>query len=381
MECPEFARQRDLRPVWALWRDGQQTASRRLRRLKRFGMKLLAITALLTWVSTALAQSLVPSSVYTVPQHLVAIDGSRRLNLYCIGSGQPVVMLEAGSGNGMITWRHVQADIGRLTRVCAYDRAGLGFSDTATRPSTEPNIVDDLHRLIESAGIATPMVFVGHSLGGEVGLLYAATYPDEIAGAVLVDPGFPDMLRVLQAALPPTQQTALLDGFHRMLASDRACLALAQAGALTHPSTQAAKSCVVMSGSSDKLDATLRKATAEQLALPRVWRAMISENESFVPNGDQPSADSAELTAAHLSFDDKPLIVLTRGNQEGAPGIPAASIAAMEAAWKAGHDRIAGLSTRGVSEIVPHTGHYIQVDQPRAVIDAVRRVLMQLRHS
>src|ERR1700757_2536822 len=91
--------------------------------------RLLAIAALLTGVGAApaLAQTVVPSSVYTVPQRLIAVDGARRLSLYCIGSGQPTVMLEAGAGNGMIRWRNVQAEIASFTRVCAYDCAGLGF--------------------------------------------------------------------------------------------------------------------------------------------------------------------------------------------------------------------------------------------------------------
>lgn len=345
--------------------------------------KLLAITAALICLgaSASLAQAVVPSSVYTVPQRLIPISGVRRLNLYCTGSGQPTVMLEAGSGNSMMTWRHVQAEVASFTRVCAYDRAGLGFSDAATRPSNDANIVDDLHRLLEAADIPMPIVFVGHSLGGEIGLLYGATYPDDIAGAVLVDPGFPDMLRVLQAALPPSQQTALLDGFHRLLDSNRACLARAQKKLLVHPQTKAAEACIDASGSPDKLNDMLRQAIARQLALPRVWQAMISETESFVPNGDQPSIDSAQFATANLFFGDKPLIVLTRGNQEGAPGVPPTSVAAMEAAWKAGHDRIAALSTRGVSVVVPHTGHYIQVEQPGAVIDAIRRVVTDLRHG
>lgn len=345
--------------------------------------RLLAIAALGIGVgaATSPAQTVVPSSVYTVPQRLVAIDGARRLNLYCIGSGRPTVVLEAGAGNSMMTWRHVQAEIGSFARVCAYDRAGLGFSDAATRPSDNANIVDDLHRLLKAADIPTPIVFVGHSLGGEVGLLFAATYPAEIAGAVLVDPGFPDMLRLLQAALPPGQQTVLLDGFHRMLDGNRACLALAQEGVLTQPTTKAGEDCVKASGSPDKLDDTLRKATADQLALPRVWRAMISETESFVPNGGQPSVDSTEFDTANLSFGNKPLTVLTRGNQEGAPGVPPSSVASMEAAWKAGHDRVAALSTRGVSATVPDTGHYIQVEQPGAVIAAVRQVVTAVRQE
>ena len=91
----------------------------------------------------------------------------------------------------------------RTTRVCAYDRAGLGFSDAATRPSDLRNIVDDLHRLVEAAPIATPFVYVGHSLAGAIGLLYVATYPEDIAGAVLVEPAFAGEVAALQAPLPP----------------------------------------------------------------------------------------------------------------------------------------------------------------------------------
>ncbi len=344
--------------------------------------KLVATAAVLTGIGAAVAPAqTVPSRIYTAPQRLIAIDGPRRLNLYCIGSGQPTVVLEAGAGNGIVTWRHVQAAIGSFTRVCAYDRAGLGFSDAATRPSNDTIIVDDLHRLLRAADISTLVVLVGHSLGGEAALVFVATYPKEVAGAVLVDPGFPDMLRLLQAALPPGNQAALSDGFHKRLEGDRACLVLAQKGILTHPATNAAKNCVDVSGGADKLDETLRKAIARQLALSRVWQAMISETESFLPNDDQPSAKSAQFDPASLSFGDKPLIVLTRGNPEGAPGVPPTSIAAMEAAWKAGHDRVANLSARGISTIVPDTGHYIQIDQPGAVIDAVRRVVTELRRG
>jgi pimeloyl-ACP methyl ester carboxylesterase len=120
-------------------------------------------------------------------------------------------------------------------------------------------------------------------------------------------------------------------------------------------------------------------AIARQLAMPHVWRAMISEAEGFIPAGNQQSVDGAAFDSVHLSFGDKPLIILTRGNQEGAPGVPPASVAAMEAAWKAAHDRLARLSTRGVSETVPNTGHYIQLEQPAAVIGAVQRVVAALR--
>lgn len=160
----------------------------------------LALTAS---AGAAPAASLVPSEVYAAPQHLVAVDGTRRLNLYCIGSSSPTVLLDAGSGNSMATWRHVQTGIAKTTRVCAYDRAGLGFSDAATRPSDLKNIVDDLRLLVAAAPIARPFVYVGHSLAGAFGLLYVATYPDHIAGAVMVEPAFAGQVPALEAQLPP----------------------------------------------------------------------------------------------------------------------------------------------------------------------------------
>ncbi|MGA9850687.1 MAG: alpha/beta hydrolase, partial [Roseiarcus sp.] len=166
-------------------------------------VRFLAPAALaIAFASPGAAETLVPHSVYTAPQQLVAIDGARRLNLHCVGSGEPVVVLEAGSGNSMVTWRFVQAEIGAFTRVCAYDRAGLGFSDAAQRPSNVANMADDLSRLVAAAGVAKPFVLVGHSLGGATAVLYAATHPDDLAGVVLVEPAFAGDLHALQAELP-----------------------------------------------------------------------------------------------------------------------------------------------------------------------------------
>ena len=85
------------------------------------------------------------------------------------------------------------------------------------------------------------------------------------------------------------------------------------------------------------------------------------------------------MEAVKASFGDKPLIVLTRGNEVGNPGFTAEQSAAMNQAWGAGHDRLAALSTRGSNTVVPGTGHYIQYDQPQAVIDAVTRAVTEIR--
>jgi pimeloyl-ACP methyl ester carboxylesterase len=329
--------------------------------------------------SPAAADSLVASDVYAAPQRLVAVDGARRLNLYCIGSGSPTVILDAGSGNSMATWRHVQVEIGQTTRVCAYDRAGLGFSDAAERPSDLMNIVDDLHRLVKAAPIAAPFVYVGHSLAGAIGLLYVATYPDDIAGALLVEPAFAGDLAALEAPLPPDKRNVIADAFRRSLAFDDACLALARQGALASPVTAEARACVDVSGNPDALDDVLRQVTIHLQTLPRVWEAQRSELSSFTPEKNEPDVDTRQLDAVHPSFGDKPLIVLSRGVEEGAPGVPPAYLPKVEAAWRAGHDRIAAMSSRGVNTIVPGARHYVQIDRPEAVVDAVRLVVEAAR--
>jgi pimeloyl-ACP methyl ester carboxylesterase len=339
----------------------------------------LALGIALAVTASASAGSVTPSAVYAAPQRLVAVEGARRLNLYCVGSGDPTVLLDAGSGNSMATWRHVQAQIGETTRVCAYDRAGLGFSDAAARPSDLRNIVDDLHRLVEAAPIATPFVYAGHSLAGAVGLLYVATYPEDIAGAVLVEPAFAGEVAALQAPLPPEKRDAIARSFRRGIAFDAACLALARQGALVSPATAEARACVDVSGDPDTPDDTLRRVKAHLQTLPRVWEAQESELASFTPEGDERDVNTRELDEVHPSFGDKRLVVLSRGVEEGAPGVPPAYLPQVEAAWRAGHDRIAALSPRGVNTVVPGARHYIQMDRPEAVVDAVRGVVEATR--
>ncbi len=343
-----------------------------------WGIAFAAAAALAT-AASAPAAGPIPSEIYAAPQRLVAVDGVRRLNLYCVGSGSPTIVLDAGSGNSMATWRHVQAEIGETTRACAYDRAGLGFSDAAQRPSDLTNMVDDLHRLVAATPISTPFVYVGHSLAGAIGLLYVATYPEDIAGAVMVEPAFAGEVAALEAPLPPDKRGAIASAFRRGVAFDDACLALARQGALVSPATSQARACVDVSGNPDRLDEVLRRAAAAQQTLPRVWEAQKSELAGFTPTANQPDVDTRELDAAHPAFGSKPLVVLSRGVEEGAPGVPPAYLPQVEAAWRAGHDRIAALSTRGINTIVPGARHYVQIDRPEAVVEAVRRVVEAVR--
>ncbi|MFS6701111.1 alpha/beta fold hydrolase, partial [Staphylococcus aureus] len=118
------------------------------------------------------------------------------------------------------------------TTACSYDRAGYGFSDPAERPSDAANAVDDLHRLVERAGLTLPMVLVGHSNGGIYASLYARTYPGDVAGMVLVDPGYAGQQHVERYGLPPGKAAELAAVNADYVAHAHECLDKARSGEL-----------------------------------------------------------------------------------------------------------------------------------------------------
>lgn len=124
------------------------------------------------------------------PGRLVDVGG-HRLHLLESGSGSPTIVLEAGLMSTVLSWSHLQRELAQSYRVVSYDRAGLGWSDLGPMPRTADRIVDELHTLLQQAGIAPPYLLVGHSFGGLTMPLFAARFPDETAGLVLVDPVVP----------------------------------------------------------------------------------------------------------------------------------------------------------------------------------------------
>lgn len=125
------------------------------------------------------------------PGQLVDVGG-HRLHLYCMGSGSPAVILENGAGEASSMWGWIQPEVAKTTRVCAYDRAGFGWSESGPEPRDGDRIVAELHALLNNAGIQAPYVLAGHSLGGELIRLYNHRYPGEAAGMVLIDSSHPD---------------------------------------------------------------------------------------------------------------------------------------------------------------------------------------------
>ncbi len=125
------------------------------------------------------------------PGHLVDIGGYR-LHLWCTGDGAPAVILDTGLGGSSADWGFVQPDVARFTRVCSYDRAGMGYSDPGPSPRTARRIASELAELLVRSGIGGPVVLVGASIAGFDVRVFASDHPERAAGLVLVDASHED---------------------------------------------------------------------------------------------------------------------------------------------------------------------------------------------
>lgn len=135
-------------------------------------------------------------STMAMPGRLYDVGG-HRLHLDCSGTGSPTVVLESGLGGNSRLWARIADGTAGTTRVCAYDRAGTGWSDDAAGTRDSSAVVADLHRLLAAAGERGPFILVGHSTGGVYAMTYAAQHPQEVAGMVLLDSATPRQFTVL----------------------------------------------------------------------------------------------------------------------------------------------------------------------------------------
>ncbi len=127
---------------------------------------------------------------YRPPGQLVSVDG-HLMHLYCTGEGSPTIVLEAGAYSYSTEWYWVQRQMSSTNRVCSYDRAGYGWSEPVAGSRDGLQLVHELHSLLQAANVPGPYVMAGHSLGGVTDPIYAAEYPTEVLGLVLVDSAIP----------------------------------------------------------------------------------------------------------------------------------------------------------------------------------------------
>lgn len=305
---------------------------------------------------------------YTRAQRLVEVEPGRRLNLYCLGKGSPTVVFESGLDDETAVWALVQPVIATRTQACSYDRAGLGFSDPGERVGTSANVVDDLYRLLAAAAIKPPYVLVGHSFGGMNVRLYADLHPADVAGMVLVDPsdeGWADSAWKLDRL--QRSREAYMAQFEPEWQARRECVKAASIGLVE--GTDLYKRCVPAPNPhfSDAINAALLKVHLS----PRYQQASLTEGENMA------AASYEQLLAARRWYGNMPLIVLAAPHPRRASETQERRNS-LEAVWTVLYDQLAALSTRGVVRRVPDTDHYIQLNKPDAVNNAIMDVLGEL---
>ncbi len=265
------------------------------------------------------------------PGHLVDIGGYR-LHLWCTGDGAPAVILDTGLGGSTPGWGFVQPEVARFTRVCSYDRAGMGYSDPGPSPRTARRIASELAELLARSGIAGPVVLVGASIAGFDVRVFASDHPERAAGLVLVDASHEDDVHEVprMARFVPLLSTiGVLRLFGPSFGQNIESLA---------PSVR------------QFAQATRFRAAGYQAAADEVIHI-------------RESAEEVRSSRRKLTI---PVVVVTggRGADEN---------------WRQLQRDQASLSDRGCLIVAQESGHVVSVDEPEVVVDAIRTVVETAR--
>ena len=277
---------------------------------------------------------------------LTDVDG-HFMHIYCTGEGSPTVILEGGVPEWSIHWQKVQPEIATFTRVCSYDRAGYGWSDVGPGPRTAKKIVDELHTLLRNSGEQGPFVYVAHSFWGPAALLYQQTYPFKIVGMVLIEAWSPDLFTPVPDVI--TQALPLAQTLHSIAPLGQVRL-VGELGILPLADMLQAK----------LLPAELQPVYKAAYYDDGMWGTMYEEYSAMNESGLQ--------TQGIASLGDLPLIVVKAGNRP-ADDYPSDEV------WDATQESLAGLSSQGELVIAETSGHFVQLENPELVVEAIRRVV------
>lgn len=314
------------------------------------GAGALLLLALLTglvyeqWSRQNVAKAFPP------PGTLVEVNG-KFSHLQCSGEGSPTIILEAGLDNaGSQVWETIRPALGRLSRVCAYDRAGIMWSDRREKPRDAEKIVGELHELLEAAAEPPPYVMVGHSLGGPLIRVFAHRFSDEVAGFVFVDSSHPEQNERLPPEAVRDVPLSLLKGI--------SAFGIMR---LSSPAPSSALPQDVGQATVGYLPQSIEGVTDEMDVLDTIF-------------------EQAQRTGP---FGDLPTVVLTAGTLPDPlpPWIDEDMAVEMQRVWADLQDELAELSTNTDHRVIVGASHYIQWDDPEAVIAAVRDVVTAHRDS
>lgn len=304
---------------------------------------------------------------YGPPGTMLSVD-RQRLHVVGAGTGTPPVLFEAGIASSSLSWARVMPDLATFTCACAYDRAGLGWSDPARSPRTVAGMLGELRGVIAHTKRATgaPCVLVGHSFGAFLVYAYASVHPADVAGLVLLDPPS-DWHRVTRRQarmLWGGIQLSRIGGILARIGVVRAGLALLTDGAPGVPrrfvrifGSTAARTLEGLVGEVRKLPAEVHPIVQALWSQPKCFRAMSEHLRAL--------QDLAAAVAGVTSLPDVPIVVVSSGDQS------------LETIAR--HRALARVSSSGRHVIAKRSGHWIQLDDPELVITTIRDVCRTAR--
>jgi len=283
------------------------------------------------------------------PGNLYWVNG-RSMRLQCMGHGSPTIVLEGGGGKDGLTWAGIQPKLALHTQACSYDRAGMGWSDPGLSPRDADHVAAELHGLLAAAHIRTPVVLMGHSIGGLFIRDYAGHYPTEVAGLVFEDSSTP--LQNRQPAYRAFEESRKETHFDRFL--NDAAIELGIPRLLG-----------MCSGKSDQVKGIRQRLFYEDRCHEPL-QAIEAEMENFDLSGQE--------TVNTGPFGDLPILILFHDLAIDASDIPQSLIEET----KAYQDAFLKLSTRSHRVIIKNCGHFVHIDRPdvvkREVDDFIDRI-------
>lgn len=287
-----------------------------------------------------------PGEIYTVDGYKMHID--------CMGSGSPTIVLDAGLGDDAVTWAAVQPALAKTTRVCAYDRAGFGWSDAGPLPRDADHIASELHGLLRQAKVELPIVLTGHSISGIYMRAYAAHYPEDLAGMVFVDGSTPmqqenPAVKAMMGNGPPPWVIALVANTVFAVGIPRLTGRCSQ----TKPG----------------LDARSARLQAED-------RCEIHVNSSM---NEARNMERSGLETVHTGpYGSLPILIFSHDPEKTmATDNPSQKLA--EGAWSQMQEDLKKLSTRSRRIIAKGSAHYIQNDRADLIEKEVPLFIQQIR--
>jgi pimeloyl-ACP methyl ester carboxylesterase len=305
-------------------------------RLRSAGPVVLLTIAFLPLIGVAYqaAATAADQVRFPPPGRLLAVGevgaATRRMHIYCLGEGSPTIVLDHAGGVPSLAWSLVQPQLAEHTRVCAYDRAGYGWSEPASSPNDLPRMVADLDELLAAAGEKAPYVLVGHSYGARVARLFAATHPDKVAGLVLLDPAID--------YTDPRYGAQL----HEERAQEQSLIAIA--GALAPFGLVRLLQPVIDSGSLGDLPPAAQAAIRSFEASNQFFRTIGADVQTVSAADNNPDV-APDLRVRNLG--DLPLLVISASQPDDA----------VRRAWTTANAELAQLSTRGRHQQIAGATH------------------------